>query len=230
MKELGLVYSRSVFSLIYTVILLCKLRIHICHAIEKYHWEMRAHQILNSPGETFATDRMLRFLSVWHNFLFLIVRQRSIASNQLCISFYSSFVACNPLSHSQINWNYQYRKLLISINDHPTIVLELVLLQTHNEKHFLLIIVQSSTDDRSKCILALMPAPLALVISLRTVTSDQTKYTIIRRFLFELISVISLDRNYYKEVINLLFVLPGLYLNILKTEKISWDYHSSVRG
>ena len=49
-------------------------------------------------------------------------------------------------------------------------------------------------------------------------------YTIIRRFLFELVGTISLDRNYW-EVINLLFVLPGLYLNILETEKILqfWD-------
>ena len=45
--------------------------------------------------------------------------------------------------------------------------------------------------------------------------------TIIRRFLFLLNSsvLISLDRNYW-EVINLLFVLPELYLSILKTEKI----------
>ena len=36
--------------------------------------------------------------------------------------------------------------------------------------------------------------------------------------------MISLDRN-YREVINLLFVLPGLYLNILMIEKILqfWD-------
>ena len=41
--------------------------------------------------------------------------------------------------------------------------------------------------------------------------------TIIRRFLFEFIS---LDRNYW-EVINLLLVLPILfYLNIIKTEEI----------
>ena len=32
-------------------------------------------------------------------------------------------------------------------------------------------------------------------------------YTMIRRFLFELVDIISLDRN-YEEVINLLFVLP----------------------
>ena len=49
-------------------------------------------------------------------------------------------------------------------------------------------------------------------------------YTIIRRFLFELVDTISLDGNYW-EVINLLFALPGLYLNILKTEEILqfWD-------
>ena len=48
-------------------------------------------------------------------------------------------------------------------------------------------------------------------------------YTIIRRFLFELVGI-SLDRN-YREVINLSFVLPVLCLNILKTEEISqfWD-------
>ena len=45
-------------------------------------------------------------------------------------------------------------------------------------------------------------------------------YTIIRRFLFQLVGLISLNRN-YQEVINLLLVLPfGLYLNILKTEEI----------
>ena len=38
-------------------------------------------------------------------------------------------------------------------------------------------------------------------------------------YLFEFVRMISLDRN-YQGVINLLFVLPGLYLNILKTEKI----------
>ena len=43
-------------------------------------------------------------------------------------------------------------------------------------------------------------------------------YTIIRRFLFELVGI-SLDRN-YREVINLSFILPGLYLNVLETEKI----------
>ena len=47
-------------------------------------------------------------------------------------------------------------------------------------------------------------------------------YTIIRRFLFELGRY---DRNHWIEMIkkmtNLLFVLPfGLYLSILKTEKI----------
>ena len=45
-------------------------------------------------------------------------------------------------------------------------------------------------------------------------------YTIIRRFLLELVGTISLDRN-YREVINLSFVLPILFhLNILKTEEI----------
>ena len=50
-------------------------------------------------------------------------------------------------------------------------------------------------------------------------------YTIIRHFLFQLVGMISLNRN-YEEVINLLFALSfGLYLNILKTEKILqfWD-------
>ena len=44
--------------------------------------------------------------------------------------------------------------------------------------------------------------------------------TIIRRFPFELVDTISLDRN-YREVINLSLyaILPGLYLNILQTEK-----------
>ena len=45
-------------------------------------------------------------------------------------------------------------------------------------------------------------------------------YTINRRFLPELVGMISLDRNYW-QVINLLFVFPILfYSNILKTEKI----------
>ena len=48
---------------------------------------------------------------------------------------------------------------------------------------------------------------------LRTITSDQTVYNI-RRFLFELVGIVSLDRNYGREVINLSFVLPGSYLNI----------------
>ena len=38
-------------------------------------------------------------------------------------------------------------------------------------------------------------------------------------FSFELVATISLERNYW-EVINLSFVLPGLYLNILKAEEI----------
>ena len=54
---------------------------------------------------------------------------------------------------------------------------------------------------------------------LRTITSDQTVYNNLSlSFSFELAGMMSLDRNYW-EVINLLFVLPGLYLNILKTEK-----------
>ena len=59
-------------------------------------------------------------------------------------------------------------------------------------------------------------------------------YTIIiRRFLFllNLVGVISLDRN-YQVVINLSFVLPGLHLNILKTEKMVaiWGTKSSRRA
>ena len=62
---------------------------------------------------------------------------------------------------------------------------------------------------------------LRLANWLRTVTSDQTVYTIIRRFLFLLNRSIRYHwiRNYWK-VINLLFVLPRLYLNILRTEKM----------
>ena len=42
----------------------------------------------------------------------------------------------------------------------------------------------------------------------------------IRRFLFELVGMISSDRNYL-EVVNLLFVLPvSFYLNIIKTEEM----------
>ena len=39
----------------------------------------------------------------------------------------------------------------------------------------------------------------------------------------------SLDRN-YQEVTNLLFVLPGLYFNILRTEKMCVARHFSARG
>ena len=48
--------------------------------------------------------------------------------------------------------------------------------------------------------------------------------TVTRRFLFQLVGMMSLSRNYC-EVINLLFGLPGLYLSILKTEEILqfWD-------
>ena len=55
---------------------------------------------------------------------------------------------------------------------------------------------------------------------LRTITSDQTVYNTIRRFLFELVGMTSLDRNYWEVTINLLFVSSGLCLNIFKTEKI----------
>ena len=56
-------------------------------------------------------------------------------------------------------------------------------------------------------------------------------YTIIRRFLFlfltiSLVGIVSLDRN-YQEVINLSFVLPGLYL---KTERMLQFGNSSARG
>ena len=45
-------------------------------------------------------------------------------------------------------------------------------------------------------------------------------YTTVRRFLFELAGMnMSLDRN-YRDVINLSFVLPGLHLNIVETEKM----------
>ena len=48
-------------------------------------------------------------------------------------------------------------------------------------------------------------------------------YTTNRRFHFEHVGTVSLDRNYWN-VINLLFVLPTLfYLNILKTEEI-WQF------
>ena len=63
---------------------------------------------------------------------------------------------------------------------------------------------------------------------LRTVTSDQTIYTIIRRSHFELVGMTSPDRNYWQVIITS-FVSPGLYfttgyyytdlyLNKLKTE------------
>ena len=55
--------------------------------------------------------------------------------------------------------------------------------------------------------------------SSRTITSDRTVYNNSSlSFSFLLVGMISLDRNYWL-VINLLFVLSGLYLNILKTEK-----------
>ena len=57
-------------------------------------------------------------------------------------------------------------------------------------------------------------------------------YTIMCRFLFQLVGMISLNRN-YQEVINLLFGFPfALYLNILKTRKILqfWDKKFSRRA
>ena len=49
-------------------------------------------------------------------------------------------------------------------------------------------------------------------------------YTIIRRFPFQLVGTISLDRNYhyyiYSNKLTIIYVLSGLYLNALKTEKI----------
>ena len=62
--------------------------------------------------------------------------------------------------------------------------------------------------------------PLALATGSRTITSDR----IIHKnsslsFPFQLVDTISLDRN-YSEVINVSFVLPGLHLNILKTERM----------
>ena len=50
-------------------------------------------------------------------------------------------------------------------------------------------------------------------------------YTIIRRFLFELVGMISLDRNDW-EVINLSFVL--FYSNVLKTEKILQFWNKKI--
>ena len=50
-------------------------------------------------------------------------------------------------------------------------------------------------------------------------------YTIIRRFLFELVGTTSLDRN-YRQVINLLLVLYlfCLYLTIVETEKKYYNF------
>ena len=55
---------------------------------------------------------------------------------------------------------------------------------------------------------------------LRTITSDRIVYNCFVAFFsfWTRVGTISLDRNYW-EVINLLFPLPGLYLNILRTEK-----------
>ena len=61
---------------------------------------------------------------------------------------------------------------------------------------------------------------LALVTGSRTITSDQTVYS---KFVFFLKFIgTSLDRN-YRGAINLLSVLPELYFNILRTEKI-WQF------
>ena len=61
---------------------------------------------------------------------------------------------------------------------------------------------------------------LALAGGARTITSDRIVYNNSSlSFPFKLVGMISLGRNYW-QVINLLFALPGLYLNILKTEKI----------
>ena len=66
---------------------------------------------------------------------------------------------------------------------------------------------------------------------LRTITSDQTVYNNSSLpFSFKLVGIISLGTNYW-EVINSLFVLPGLYLNILETETILqfWDKEELVK-
>ena len=60
---------------------------------------------------------------------------------------------------------------------------------------------------------------------LRTITSDRIVYDCTSlSFPLELAGITSLDRNYW-DVINLLFISPGLYLNTLKTERILqfWD-------
>ena len=61
---------------------------------------------------------------------------------------------------------------------------------------------------------------------LRTVTSDQIRirYIFVDFFLYWTRRYVSLNRNYW-EAMNLLTVLPGLYLNILKTEEVLqfWD-------
>ena len=62
--------------------------------------------------------------------------------------------------------------------------------------------------------------PLALASWLRTITSDRTVHDNSSfSFWTRRCHMISLDGNYW-EVINLLFVLPGLYLYTLKTEEI----------
>ena len=66
---------------------------------------------------------------------------------------------------------------------------------------------------------------------LRTITSDRTVHNNSSlSFSFELVDIISLDRNYW-EVINLLFVLPGLEnITILEEFSTSVVRHSSARG
>ena len=71
--------------------------------------------------------------------------------------------------------------------------------------------------------------PLGAGNWLRTITSDQIVYDKFRRFLFELVGMTSLDRNYW-EIINE-FVISFAWV-ILKTEKILqfWDKKKNVRS
>ena len=66
---------------------------------------------------------------------------------------------------------------------------------------------------------------MALATGLRTVTSDRTVYNNLPLFIFsfDVVGMLSPDRN-YRLVINLFFVLSGLYLDVLKTEKMLQFY------
>ena len=107
------------------------------------------------------------------------------------------------------------------------------------EKYYVCISHNQSRAKQSKLFVAITSLLFSINILatcaadwLRTITSDQTAYVIIRRYISQLVGMKPLDRNYWV-VINLLLVLPILfYLNILKTEEILqfWNKRNSRRA